>query len=315
MWICLLCSSKAQELKQKNCKVDLRPNVGVSQHNWVETNRFADLPSLGGEAPRTSTETATLTTIGIQIKNNYQNRFKFLMSVNYLLGNTNFNGAAQQVEISSAFKPQAFQVPLSGIGHYSGQNAQTLLGYSIYSNAGFSLLPQIGLSARSWQRNLPSTTDPMVVVLQRRYLLFQYQLGFQININQTLNSRFYTSLLLSNPVSFVATITGVSNADGGETIFNRRLESFMSEPFPKTPESIQDATNVIRQWSNLSNNNGSITAINGFKPNVNLKIGYEYKRWQAEFYYDSFRFVVSQKGYNPSVNGFMTGLNVSFKIW
>ena len=307
-------TAQAQTPERRKFTLEVLPTMGVSQHNWVENNRFADLPSVGGVAPRTSTETATLATVGAQIRNNSKNRFKFLLSVNYLFGNTNFDGAARQMELFSAFDRQSFQAPLSGRGRYSGTHTQMLIGRTVYSNRRFALTPQIGFTSRRWQRRLPASPDPMVVIWQQRYLLFQYQLGFQIDINPTPNSRLYSSLSLSHPLSFVATTTDVSNVDGGQTIYERRLAAYIAEPFPKTPESIQEAANVLRQMSNYNNHEPYTIGIGGFRTNINLKMGYQYKRWQAEFYYDSFRFALTQTGYNPPVNGYMTGLNVGYKI-
>ncbi|TAF97194.1 MAG: hypothetical protein EAZ32_03960 [Cytophagia bacterium] len=311
-WGCFLGIAQAQTPQPSKSKLEVRPMVGVSQHNWVETNRFADLPSVGGAAPRTSTETATLATVGVQIKNNSQRRFKFLLATTYLFGNTNFDGAAQQRQITSA-GPEAFQTPLSGQGRYAGRHTQLLIGYAAVSNRRFSLTPRIGFTARRWQRNLPASPDPMVVVVQRKYALFQFQSGLQMEFQHTPSSRFYASLLLSRPLSFTTTSTGFLNVDGGQTIYERSLAAYVAQPFPKTPESIQEAANVLKQMSDFTKHTPFTTAIGGFRTNINLKMGYEYKRWSAEFYYDSFRFAITEN-YTPSINGYMTGFNVGFKI-
>lgn len=316
--VALICTyffdtTQAQVPERRKFTLEVLPTVGVSQHNWVENNIFANLPSVGGVAPRTSTETATLATVGAQIRNNSQNRFKFLLSVNYLFGNTNFNGAIQQIEISSAFERGLFQAPLSGRGHYSGRNSQILIGYPVYSNSRFSLTPEIGLRSRRWQRDLPTSADPLVVIWQQRYLLLQYEYGFQIEFKPTPNSRFYSSLSLSRPLSFVRTGTAVYNVDGGQTIYERRLAAFLDQPARQSPETIEEASKVLKQMSDYNNHEPSTIGIGGFRTNINLKMGYQYKRWQAEFYYDSFNFGNSAP-LNPPVNGYMTGLNVGYKI-
>ena len=287
----------------KKVTLEVYPQIGIATYSWKEENSLSASPKF------ISTEEATLKTIGIRIENKANNRLRLGLGLNYLFGNTNFNGSEMQFQLGNAFP-----ATLKGDGSYSGWNNQFSLGYEVNSNKKIKIIPQIGLNSRTWKRELPITRDPFITVRQRDYSLFQYQLGFQIKLDASQVSKFSLSVMLNNPILLSSQIYKVESIDNGQAIYKQAVANFIAEPFLKTSTQIDEASKVFDIWREGMINNRSKIIFNESKRNINLKLNYQYKTFQTEIFYESLNFNRGDLYGYPPISGYMVGLNLGFKI-
>lgn len=294
---------RGQIVVGKKVALEVYPQIGIATYSWKEESPPSVTPQLS------SKEEATLKTIGIRIENKANTRLRLGLSLNYLFGKTNFSGSEIQFQMGNSTIAN-----LKGDGSYSGWNNQFSIGYEVGTNKKIKLIPQIGLNSRTWKRALPTTENPLIVVNQRDYSLFQYQLGFQAKIDAGKVSKFSLSVMLNNPILLSSQIYKVESVDNGQEIYKLRVAEFIAQPFIKTSTQIDEASKVFDIWREGMISNRSKTVFNEDKRNINIKLNYQYKRFQTEVYYESLNFNRGDLYGYPPVNGYIAGLNLGLKI-
>ena len=295
---------RGQIIVGKKVGLEVYPQIGIATYSWKEENPSSPNPKF------ISIEEATLKTVGIKIENNSNNRLRLGLGLNYLFANTDFGGSVRQNYLGG----NLIYAPLNGEGSYKGWNNQFSLGYLINTNKKNKVIPQIGLNSRTWKRELPTTKDPFVTVTQRNYSLFQYQFGFQMRLVVGEVSKFSLSVMMNNPILLSSQIYKVESIDNGKAIYDQRVAEFIREPFLKTSAQIDEASKVFETLREGMITNRSKTVFKEDRTNINLKLNYQYKRFQTEVYYESLNFNRGDLYDYPRVNGYLAGLNLGLRI-